>query len=71
MGTSLYLLTIKALAKMFFILSIISLPLCLVLQSGSVSDHMELNGYTKLFASSSIGNIQGNHGYACGGVDIA
>lgn len=57
LGASLYLLTLKALGKIFLALTILNLPAVYFYWSGTESNSRELTGFRKMFAQFSMGNM--------------
>jgi hypothetical protein len=58
MGASLFLLSLKSYIKLFVLLSILSIPGCVLLSSGNaVSESTSDTGLAKLFAMATLGNI--------------
>jgi len=72
LGPALYLLTLKSYIKLFFFISILSIPSCLILASGDRSEQVDLGGgFSELFATVTLGNIGDYGSIACGSDNIA
>ena len=72
LGASLYLMSLKAYLKVFFVLSILAIPSCIILGSGNnVANSSTQGGVAKLFSMVSLGNIGYLAAYACNSNNIA
>jgi len=57
-GPSLYLLSLKSYIKVFFLVSILCIPQCLLLSSGNHVEAQDAGGgVVKFFSSATLGNI--------------
>jgi hypothetical protein len=65
-GSSLFLLSLKSYIFLFMILSILSIPACIVLSSGS-----EVNGDWGFISRISLGNIGYKNSYSCDYINLA
>jgi hypothetical protein len=71
-GPSLYLLSLKSYIRVFFLVSLLSIPQCILLSSGNHVEAQDAGGgFFKWFSSFTLGNI-GQHGdIACGSFNVA
>jgi hypothetical protein len=64
LGASLYLLTIKAFIRFFFILNLMSIPIICIYMSGNEKDLAQSSGIGFLFGMLNLGNL-GESGPKC------
>ena len=71
-GSSLFLLSLKSYIFLFIILSILSIPACIVLSSGTEVNSENLSGNLwGLLSRASLGNIGYKKSYSCDHINIA
>ena len=71
-GTSLFLLSLKSYIFLFIILSILSIPACIVLSSGTEVNNENYSGNLwGLISRVSLGNIGYKNSYSCDYINIA
>ena len=72
LGASLFLLSLKAYLRLFLVLSIMSVPACVLLASGNeVSQSTTDAGLARLFAKTTLGNIGYQEAFSCSSYNIA
>ena len=72
LGPSLYLLTLKTYLRLFLVLTILSIPSCIILASGNQSSILDLGGgMLEVFASMTLGNIGELGTIGCASTNIA
>jgi hypothetical protein len=66
LGASLYLLSLKSYVRLFFALSLLSIPSAIVLSSGDQVDNQSYSGgLAEMFAKATLGNIGYLSSYSC------
>ena len=72
LGPSLFLLSLKSYLRLFLVLSIMSVPACVLLASGNeVSQSTTDAGLARLFAKTTLGNIGYQEAFSCSSYNIA
>ena len=72
LGPSLFLLSLKSYLRLFLVLSIMSVPACVLLASGNeVSQSTTDTGLARLFAKTTLGNIGYQESFSCSSYNIA
>jgi hypothetical protein len=71
-GPALFLMSLKSYVRLFLVLSVLAVPSCILLASGSQGESIELGGgITELMARVSLGNLGYQSSFACNQINLA